>query len=394
MREVFAKRRINSKTYRLPNASDGRGRYKLSMRGSPMHYMHKGKLVDCDMTPRWDRGDYLFDKSPVTSRIKVGQPAYRCATSRGVVAVELIDVGGAPPALSDATHVDKALWWYGVAKDTDYKIVPFVSGVTTECVLKSADAPRTWAWDVQGEKALVKDIVGRDAEGHRCEILSEYVGDKLIATWTGRMSDRNRLRNPAKPNYTEDVTYPVYIDPTVNEIITTGSDDAESAITIFTSDTELAIGVVGGIIPIYGGFRFQTLAIPQGATINSAVLTFDITSVVGSPAFRIYGDDKDDVPTWSESDRMRNITKTSAFVAATPTTTTNDYTLNVQGIVDEIIQRTGWSSGHDMRFAAFDQLASGTQVALVAALEHATNTAARLDIEYTVVAGGGIMFPF
>ena len=104
--------------------------------------------------------------------------------------------------------------------------------------------------------------------------------------------------------------------------------------------------------------------------------------------------DKDDVPTWSESDRMRNITKTSAFVAATPTTTTNDYTLNVQGIVDEIIQRTGWSSGHDMRFAAFDQLASGTQVALVAALEHATNTAARLDIEYTVVAGGGIMFPF
>lgn len=386
-KEVIAKRRLCSKTFELGLNDKGQMRYRLSLRRRPLHYMKDGKLVDCDLTPRMDRGDYVVDGAPVTNRIKAGSPAYRCTTPRGTVGVELIEVGGQPVSLSQASQVDGVLCWYDVAPDTDYKIRPTADGITTLCVLKSPAASRTWTWQVLGEKALIRAITGRDANGHHCEITTEYVGDKLIATWTGRVTSKKRLRNPAKATYTTDVTYPVHIDPTVNETIAAGADDCGSTYGGTGVFNNTGTGFWAGFYNSYseiGGVRFQTIAVPNAASISTALLGFQVITGYGSPVLRVYGDDVDDAPAFSAGDRIRNLTKTAAYVVVAAST------LPITAIVQEIVDRTGWTSSNDMRFGFFDQLGTGANDLLFAALEHTAAPEAALEIIYTGGGGGPV----
>ena len=55
---------------------------------------------------------------------------------------------------------------------------------------------------------------------------------------------------------------------------------------------------------IYGGVRFTSVTVAQGATINSAKITLRRTGGAGTvDSVTIYGDDVDNAPAWSDSSR-------------------------------------------------------------------------------------------
>lgn len=366
MIEVIEKRTVDSKTYSL-----GNNRFRLSKKiGGLVHYRDaEGNLQDINLTPVTKDGLPTVDRAPYV--LKIDGNSYHYTSQAGEVSVELLS--------TDLT-------------DTEYKITPLPFGVKTELILASDKAPKQWSWRILGNKQLIRPIIGVDAKRQRCDIETVVDGDIVTATWSGRVSTRLSQRlNPRNPWL--EVAYPVNIDPTVNETIGASADDGFSrtgfgAAFSFVGNTNNYMGhraigtaIVWNDVP---GVRFQTLAIPNAATINSAVLTFHINGVGDNPSLKFYADDVDDAAAFATTSRPVNITKTTAFATFAPTAT-GPQTVNVQSLVQEIVNRAGWASGQDMRFVGFPGTALG--YASWEDLEAPGTGQADLDIDYT--AGGG-----
>ena len=393
MNEVIERRKIDSKTYHL-----GGRKFRLSKRLTPMHYLKDGALTDIDLSSRLDRGDELIDKAPYSLRVR--GLAYRYTSSTGEVSVELKEVGGVPiTVVPTATKTKHYFVYEDIALDTNYLIVPKSFGCATVLQLRSAAAPRSWSWEILGEASLINPIVGRDAMGRHCEIVVERTGSILTATWSGRVTSQRALRDTPEDPWTSDIVYPVKIDPTVNEEIGPTADDVFSRATtggtpFNTTQTDVGVGLNTDYTwtNTWGGFRFQTIGIPQGATIDTAVLIGKLNSVNGTADIRIYADDVVDAPAFAagtgpgDSNRVKNITKTTAFLGFTATGVGYS-TWDVKTVVQEIINLPGWVSDNDIRFGFFNQLETGNNRIGIAAVGAVENVM-QFDIDFTEAAGG------
>lgn len=109
------------------------------------------------------------------------------------------------------------------------------------------------------------------------------------------------------------------------------------------------------------GLRFQSIAVPQGATITEAyidIATGDDSAVSndnedGRGEVRVWGHDTDDAATFSSSNRIRNRSRTNANVTWSDSDHWHSYqevkrSPDLTTIVQEIVSRSGWSSGNDM----------------------------------------------
>jgi hypothetical protein len=122
--------------------------------------------------------------------------------------------------------------------------------------------------------------------------------------------------------------------------------------------------------------RFVSVAVPQGAVINSAVLTlwygydFKFSLSAGSVC-DIYGKDVDNsgsLSSWS-STSIYSPTTTASVIGQTWYTTTNKGSndATVTSIVQEIVDRVGWTSGNaltlifDMLNPAYDDNYNGAE---------------------------------
>jgi hypothetical protein len=123
--------------------------------------------------------------------------------------------------------------------------------------------------------------------------------------------------------------------------------------------------------------------IPQGSSIASAVIHFEVISGGNNTTFTIYGQDADtgSAPTAGFS---LGWTRTSASVGPnTITGTPSTYnTPDLTAIIQEIIDRPGWSSGNDLSILFFAATTPPGGTAF-AAFEHATRDAAELTITFT-----------
>lgn len=143
---------------------------------------------------------------------------------------------------------------------------------------------------------------------------------------------------------------------TFNVAIGASSDDcAESETgTTVTGGSQLIIDSRGA----FAGFRFLAITIPQGATINSATLTLTYTgSASADPiTMSLYGVDADDTDTWSSTNEPSGQTYTTAETGwywegtFSPNALYGTKELDATSIVQEIVDRGGWSSGNDMSF--------------------------------------------
>jgi hypothetical protein len=141
--------------------------------------------------------------------------------------------------------------------------------------------------------------------------------------------------------------------------VSQSSDDAEERVSdgnMYLTSSDLELISDGGTAQLVG-IRFQNLAIPQGATILSAVIEFETDETnSGSTSVTVRGEDIDDAPTFtSADDNISDRTTTSASVAwnnipSWSTVSERHQTPDLTSIVQEIVDRAGWSSGNDMVF--------------------------------------------
>ena len=172
----------------------------------------------------------------------------------------------------------------------------------------------------------------------------------------------------------------------VTQTITSGGDDGYSSSGVFDSGSVVS-GNAG--TAAYGGWRFQGVAVPQGAKITSAKLsprTWTGAGGGGTVWGNWYGEAADSSAAWSSAARPDQRTQTSASCPVL--WSGGDYAINdhdVTAIVQEIVNRAGWASGNALSFVG-DGIGNG-----VAIYHEITNSAfaTPLIISFVSPAGGG-----
>lgn len=149
-----------------------------------------------------------------------------------------------------------------------------------------------------------------------------------------------------------------------------------------------------GVDDLQAGFRFQGIAIPQGATIANARLRLRAGAdpATGSVWGFFYGDDVDNAAAWSSSSYPGSITPTTASIAAKGSATDSATLVHdVTSIVQELVNRPGWSSGNSMRFGGLPSSPNG--YATYYDYSQDPTKAAQLLVEYTTGGGGSALTP-
>jgi hypothetical protein len=184
-------------------------------------------------------------------------------------------------------------------------------------------------------------------------------------------------------------------DPTINEQVGTGTDDAEVDSDSDYQDTwgAIYIGNDSNVPDAQCGFRFQNVSIPQGATINSAY--FKPTSN-GSHSAHIDTvlrmQDADDAATFSNYSDFVGRPKTTASVTwdfgtgSDWTTAEELQSPDIAGPLGEVIERQGWASGNDLVVFWDDDGSTYGHMRAVYSYNGSSTYAAKLDATYTEAA--------
>jgi hypothetical protein len=178
-----------------------------------------------------------------------------------------------------------------------------------------------------------------------------------------------------------DVTWPITIDTDISEDIVADDDDGRqyNEDTWNGQDDYFYFSLFNA-----PAWRFQTVAIPQGATIDSATLTVN-NAQTATAASTLYGEDVDDAALWTNNDSQTgpmDMTKTSASVAFTGFGSAGEKQFDVKTIVQEIVDRESWSSGNDMRFGAIEAT-SGSGVVTFKSYDYNPSASGDLDVTYS-----------
>ena len=150
--------------------------------------------------------------------------------------------------------------------------------------------------------------------------------------------------------------YPLMVDAAISEEqVGASSDDARDN----GSSYSHAETVTYWTIPTgthTNGVRFQTVPIPQGATIDSATMSV-YPYYYDDPNCDIYCEDVDDAATFSSSSWPNSRTKTTAKATWNATNIglkAWKTTPSLTGPVGEVTDRAGWASGNDLAFLVDD----------------------------------------
>lgn len=149
-------------------------------------------------------------------------------------------------------------------------------------------------------------------------------------------------------------------DPIVDEQVGASADDClyhvNAAVPTFSTTSSFCLAgyrVLG--LDVYGcGMRFQSVAIPQGATIGTAKMTFRCGFASSGVVCRtrFHGEDVDDAAAFSTRANYLGRARTSAVVdwdgIAAWILNTDYEGPEIKTILQEIVNRVGWASGNDM----------------------------------------------
>ena len=143
-----------------------------------------------------------------------------------------------------------------------------------------------------------------------------------------------------------------------------------------------------GYLDIFTGFRFPNIAIPQGATIDSAYLTYvAYNNDASTDDVKVWAEATDDAAVFNTTTRTpKSVTAGSNSVAWTlPNQTANSsYTSpDIKTVVQEVVNRAGWSSGNGLAILVRNNGATENHIFIAADY----GIGASIAINYT--AGGG-----
>lgn len=392
--EVVEKRTEFGKTWDL-----GGGTYHMSTSIGPVHYKdEQGRWQEIDLTLKAVETEggliYRMDKAAYTVEIMPDRVAWRyMSRAGGFLDMELLTVNGEPVDYSQMRHrVDgNVLFWNDVAPGVDIKLCLYRKKVED---FKRFDAPTKLTWrvyrspDFGGE--FQEKLAGWEPKSmDRLEILSALDGERFTEEWTGRVSRVVDKRTRRKA-WADDAQVPVIVDAAISEGVTANADDGYN----FAGSGSWLYGVSawrggrnGGSV-FGGGVRWQSLALPAGATTSVITITLNVTSLTGTPNTRLYADDVDDAAPWAYGNVPTGITKTTAYIAVNPVATGAGQTFGATGPLGEVFSRAGWGSGNDVRIGIIDQATAGNHFFAAEDYQAAGTNEAQLDATYTVAATG------
>ena len=145
-----------------------------------------------------------------------------------------------------------------------------------------------------------------------------------------------------------------------------------------------------------GYFRFQNVTVAQGATISSAYLKPYQNSYTGR-TLSVKGFDKDNVSAPTAGSDLAASNFTSAGITNFVTTTGNGQKTSpdIKDIIQEIVDRSGWSSGNSMMFALWIAVSSvSTNILNLRSYDYSSGSeACELVIEYESGPSGETVTP-
>lgn len=178
---------------------------------------------------------------------------------------------------------------------------------------------------------------------------------------------------------------------TINKQVSASADDCHE-INDTTIQLNYATEWVGYSTSKYDiGLRWQSVNIPQGATISSAKLTMLLFSDTGTLSTNIRGIDEDNTATWSSSSRPSQRTKTTATINANEANWNNWATgnwayISITSVIQEIINRSGWSANNNLAIVIEDTAGSGSNLAKFRSYDYTGNVSgAKLEVVYTQI---------
>ena len=138
--------------------------------------------------------------------------------------------------------------------------------------------------------------------------------------------------------------------------------------------------------------RFAGLTLPKGATVTNAYVQFKVDETSSeATSLTIQGEASDNALTFSSSNKVSTRAKTSASVAWSPVPWTtvgtvgpDQRTPNLASIIQEIVSRPGWASGH-----ALTVIVTGSGKRVAKSYNGDAAGAPLLHVEYSTGGGGG-----
>lgn len=329
-KELIEKRTANSKTFDL-----GNGRRQLVTHIGAIHYKDnyadKGEQwKDIDLT--WE--DNRITKAPYELTLDGKKLTLRDKKTGEVSTIELLSS-------------NPAIRW---------EITPRNDKVSFRHTLPSDKIPFEAQFRITGKVPFVTRA--SDDEGE-LELETSFV-DGILTEKLSQVKDKEiGQARPAKGNIRVDPTWSVgaaYDDCKVK-----WDDTGFWVIEQESIYQEVGRGSLAAL-KLGGGMRFTGVTIPQGATISAAYLTFRCNNAYSSTTVnsKIIGEGVDNAATWSTLDDYKarrgspvgtgDGNKTTAQVAwdniPAWTLGTSYNSPEIKTIIQEIISRPGWASGH------------------------------------------------
>jgi hypothetical protein len=173
---------------------------------------------------------------------------------------------------------------------------------------------------------------------------------------------------------------------TVERRIATGTDDAEESATgsMYLDSSDLELVYDGSNQKV--GLRYTNVSIPRGATITLAYVQFEADELQSEATnLLIQGEAADHPLSFSSTNKVSTRVRTLAGASWAPVAWTlvgeagvSERTPDLSGVVQEIVNRTGWASGNEMAF-----ILTGTGHRTARAYEGVAAGAALLHVEFT-----------
>jgi len=385
MNELVALRTKTSKSYQGED-----GRITSVFNNYPIHYHKDGKWEETNPYLVSGKTAYTCDTAPIKVEIpKDIAGKFDITTSLGDK-IGIKYLGGRGESISKSKNIVKSSLW----TNASLNIINLGSSVKDIITLTEQGHPNSFSFDIDTDldcklsRGNIEFFKNKVFVGKLCRPFIEDVkNQKDRFCKVTQSGNRFTFTLPSL----KELEYPIVIDPTYNEGQSTDDCDENAGTSIDLTSLNLHLGRSSSI-NWNNGLRFNNITIPQGSTINSAVISFkaryDQTNTTVDIDY--WGDDVDDASTFSTYTDYDNRTKTTATTSQTFGAWTANSTYSsteLKTIVQEIVNRGSWSSGNSI--AILTSRKTTWYVQQPYSYDYSSANAPYIVITHTPPAGGG-----
>jgi hypothetical protein len=289
MRESKSLRTLRSKTYFLDTYGTRR---RLVSYLENIHYQADSGLEEIDM----NISDGKIHKCDYDIELLEGKVGYKGTDPKGKkIELELLDVVHNPPEIDGNVAIYK-----NVSKDTDLQLIFLPDKIKVLRILKSNKAPLIARFRSNREVGAAGKLahMGVDGKERRTKLTIDELDISETEKTITQIFDNKVIKTDPKTRkreWSEDITYPVVIDPTSTFLISPNADDGYAkggaytwSTGIYTYDsgifnTNNNVPIAQSLVPgsetgsylqwyAVGWTRFTVAGIAQSTTIISATL--------------------------------------------------------------------------------------------------------------------------